>query len=249
MDLEAPVAKLPGGVLPHPRLLLGQQAILELDDVRAWLIGLDLRVVVPPQPAEEVLHLTGRLDAAEPTAADDERELRPSLLRVLLQLGALEHLDDPVAQCERIGQGLHADRVVADALDAEGRRLAAEGNDQAVVVEPMDVAVASEDADLLGVEVDGLDLRGDRPARWPLELRAEGGHAVACLELPGAHLRQQRREEREVLAADEPDLDVLTPLRQPLEMTRRLDAGEPAAEDEDAVRPRRLSLVDGAHAS
>ena len=116
-----------------------------------------------------------------------------------------------------------------------------------VVVEPMGVAVAAQDHDLLRVEVDLLDLRGDGPARRSLQLRAQRGDAVARLEHPGADLGQERREEAEVLAADEPDLDVVAAAGQLLEVACGLDAGEAAAEDEDAVRPRRLGAVDRAH--
>ena len=164
-----------------------------------------------------------------------------------LELRSLEHLDDPVAQRERIGQGLHADRVLGDALDPERGRLAAERDDQRVVVEPMQVAVAAEHGHHLAVEVDLLDLGRDRPARGPAQLRAQRGDAVARLEHAGADLRQERREEREVLAADEPDLDVVAAAREALEMAGGLDPGEPAAQHQDPMRPRRLGSVDRAH--
>ena len=178
------------------------------------LVGADLRVEAAPDAADEVLDLARRLDPAEAGPTDDERELGGSLRRIVLEVGALEHLDDPVAEGERIGQRLHPDRVLGDAVDPERGGLAAEGDHQAVVVEPMQVAVAAHDRHLLRVEVDLLDVGGDRPARRPAHLGAQGGHAVARLELAGADLREERREEREVLAADEPDLDVVPPPRE-----------------------------------
>ena len=72
----------------------------------------DLRVEAAPHAPDEVLDLAGRLDAAEAGAADDEGQLRLPLVGVRLEVGALEHLDDPVAERERIGQRLHADRVL-----------------------------------------------------------------------------------------------------------------------------------------
>ena len=95
------------------------------------LVGADLRVVAPSNAAHEVLDLAGGLDTGEAGAADDEGELRLPLVRVGLELGALEHLDDPVAEGERIGQRLHADRVLGDAGDAERGGLAAERDDEA----------------------------------------------------------------------------------------------------------------------
>jgi hypothetical protein len=167
----------------------------------------------------------------------------------LLELRALQHLDDPIAEGEGIGQRLHPDGVLGDALDPEGRRFAAERNDQAVVVEPMEVAVAAHDDHLVRLEVDPLHLRGHRPARGPSQLGAQRRHAVASLEVAGADFGKQGRVQREVLAVDEPDLDVVPPSRQALQVARRLDAGESPAEDEDPVRPGRLGSMDRAHRS
>ena len=209
VDLVAARAQLLRGVVAHVDGHLGEDAVLELDDVALRLGRVDLRVEAPPDATDEVLDLAGRLDPAEPRAADDEGELRLALVGIGLEVRSLEHLDDPVAEGERIGQRLHADRVLGDAGDPEGGRLAAEREDQRVVVEPMLVAVAADDDHLLRVEVDPLDVGGDGPARRAAQLRAQRGDAVARLEVAGADLGQERREEAEVLAADEPDLDVI----------------------------------------
>ena len=249
MDLVAARPELAGRVLPHLGRHLREDALVQLDDVAPDLLGPDLRVEATPHAADEVLDLARGLDPAEPRPTDHEGELRGTLVGVLLEVGALEHLDDPVAEGERVGERLHPDRELGDAADPERGGLAAQGHDQAVVVQPMQVAVAAHDRHLLRVEIDPLDVGGDRPARRPSHLRAQCRHAVAGLELPGADLRQERREEREVLAADEPDLDVVAPPREALEVLRRLDAGEASTEDEDPMRPRRLGSVDRAHPS
>ena len=124
------------------------------------LVGADLRVEAPPDAPDEVLDLARRLDPAEPGAADDERELRLPLFGVALEVGTLEHLDDPVAEGERIGQRLHADRVLGDALDPERGRLAAERDDQA--------CRSSADAD-----------RRRRPGRSPASRRGRSASTSA----------------------------------------------------------------------
>ena len=247
VELEATLPELAFRVVAHGGLLLGEDAVLELDDVERDLVRADLLVEAAPDAAHEVLDLAGGLDSAEPGAAHHERELRAPLLGILLEVGALEHLDDPVAERERIGQRLHADRVVGDALDPERGCLAAEGHHQGVVAEPMRIAVAAGDGDPLRVEVDAGDVTGHRPAGRPAQLRAECRDTVPGLELPRADLGQERREEREVLAADDPDLDVVPSPRQPLEMARGLDPGEATTDDEHAVRPGRFGTVDRPH--
>ena len=132
-----------------------------------WTPGLalpDLRVEAASHAPDEVLDLAGRLDPAEAGAAHDEGELRLPLVGVGLELSPLEHLDDPIAECERIGECLHADRVLGDALDAERRRLAAERDDERVVVQPMRVAVAAQHGHHLAIQVDRLDVARSPPS-------------------------------------------------------------------------------------
>jgi hypothetical protein len=60
---------------------------------------------------------------------------------------------------------------------------------------------------------------------------------MARLQDPGAHLGQERREEQEVLARDEPDLDVAPAPEALLEDLRGRDPGESAAQDQHPMRP------------
>src|SRR4029079_9836102 len=145
VDLVAARPELAGRVLPHLGRHLREDAVVQLDDVAPDLLGPDLRVEAPPHAADEVLDLPSGLDAAEPGPTDDEGELRAALIGVLLEVGALEHLDDPVAEGEGIGQRLHPDRELGDAADPERGGLATQRHDQAVVVQPMQVAVAAHD--------------------------------------------------------------------------------------------------------
>jgi hypothetical protein len=50
----------------------------------------------------------------------------------------------------------------------------------------------------------------------------------------GARFEQQRREDEEVLAAHERDLDVAPPAEAPLEVPRRGDATKPSAQHDNA---------------
>ena len=113
----------------------------------------------------------------------------------------------------------------------------------------MEVAVAAYHRDLLHVEVDPLHLAVTAQLDGRRIWARSAVTAVARLDLAGADLGEQRREEGEVLAADDPDLDVVAAPGQPLEVLRRLHAREAAAEDEDPVRPGRLGPVDRAHVS
>ena len=114
VQLEAALAELAVRVGAHLRLLLGQDAVLELHDVDPKLIGPDLRIEAPADAPHEVLDLAGGLDPAEAGATDHEGELSVARIGILLEVGTLEHLDDPIAERERIGQGLHADRVLGE---------------------------------------------------------------------------------------------------------------------------------------
>ena len=91
-----------------------------------------------------------------------------------------------------------------------------------------------------------MHLGRDAPCRGPAHHAAQRVHDVPRLEDPGADLRQERREEREVLVVHEPDLDVAATAEATLERLRGRDACEAPAEDEDAVSGRRLG-VDRAH--
>ena len=57
---------------------------------------------------------------------------------------------------------------------------------------------------------------------------------MAGLEHTGAHLRKQRREERDVVAADEPDLHVSPPAEDSLERPCCPHAGEATAKEATA---------------
>jgi hypothetical protein len=72
------------------------------------------------------------------------------------------------------------------------------------------------------------------------ELRAvehpsDRGHRVPRVEHAGAGLEQQRRHEEVVVATDEGDLDVGIAPEQSLEVPSRVNAPEPATQDDNAA--------------
>ena len=117
--LVAALLKPAPRVVTHRPRHLRQDLVAQLHQVGADIGLAQLRVVALSHALDEVLDLARRLDARESAAADHEGELGPLLVRVLLQVGALQDLDHAVAQAEGIGQRLHADRMLLHARDAE----------------------------------------------------------------------------------------------------------------------------------
>ena len=214
----------------------GLHPVAQLDDVAPDLVAADLGVVAAADAPHEVLQLPGRLDAREAGPAHDERQLRPALRGVLFQLRALEHLDQPVAEAERLAQGLHPGRVGRDAGDAERVRLAAHGEHQRVVVQAVSVAIAPQHLDHLHVEIHPLHLGRDAPGARPLHHPAQRADHVARLEGSRGDFGQEGREQHEVVLVDQPDFDVLTLAQAALQRAGGRDPGEATTQDQDAVR-------------
>src|ERR1700754_3490407 len=81
------------------------------------------------------------------------------------------------------------------------------------------------------VQVDAADGRLDE-ARRP-QVGADRQGTVTGIERPGADLKQQWRQDDEVVPADEDDLDVRPTATQPLQVTGGRHAAEAAAKDDD----------------
>ena len=137
LDLYASLRQPPGCVLAHSRRHLAQHLVPQLDQVDADLIVPDLWVVAASQLANETLDLADRLHSARSGTPDHEGQLRLAGCRVLFEVRAFQHLDDPIPQAEGIGQRFHSHRVLIDAGDVEGVRHTPKGHHQRVVGEPM----------------------------------------------------------------------------------------------------------------
>ena len=236
--LESTALETLAGERAHLRRQLRQDLVLELDQVGVNLRLADLGVVATPHAAHEVLQLARGLDARQPGSPDHEGQVRLPVARIVLQLGALQHLDHPVAQAKSVGQRLHAHCVLLETGNAEGVRDPAQRQHQGVVVQAMRVAVAAHDGHHMGLGVDRVDLGGDAPGRLVMKHAAQRRDDVPGLEDAGADLRQERGEEHEVVAADEPDLDVASLPQLSLEGLRGHHPGESTTQDEDPMRPR-----------
>src|SRR5439155_10071745 len=80
-------------------------------------------------------------------------------------------------------------------------------------------------------EIDRFDRADERV--HPAEELAQGVDDRAELEVAGGHLVEHGREEEEVVARDERDLEGLPPREHLLQLEGGVDAAEPTTQDED----------------
>ena len=99
-------------------------------------------------------------DARRAAADDDEVQHAAALLLIMLDLvGALEHVDDMIADVQRLLQGLHREGMLLDALHAEEIRRRARRENQIIVgnlavIRDDDLALPVETAKLRHEEID-----------------------------------------------------------------------------------------------
>ena len=89
----------------------------------------------------EVLELGERLEARVAAADEDVGEQLLAPRRVLGRVRLLERLDHVVAQPDRVGEALEADRVLVEARDRQRARDRADGDEELVVAELLDLAL------------------------------------------------------------------------------------------------------------
>ena len=100
----------------------------------------------------------------------------------------------------------------------------------------------------LALHVDRFDGRLDK-ARPPQGC-ADGLRAVPQFQPSGARFEQKRRDDEEILAAHERDLDVTVAAQRPLQVARRRHATESASEHNNTHRvvlPVQRRVVSGGH--
>src|SRR6185437_9852176 len=175
-------------------------------------------------------HLAQQLDAHQSSADHHEGEAAASRRNLRLRIRALELLDESIAQHERIRHGLEGERRLGSGNQLQIRRCA-ERDDEMVIWNVVAVAPGNRMDDAC-VDVHAvyhcLDESGFR------EGGADGLRAVPQLERSRARLEEERREHEEVVATHERDLDVGAVAEQTLELAHGRDAGEAAAEHDDA---------------
>ncbi len=200
----------------------------------ADLRRVDLRVAAR-HAADEVVELGHYLDAGKAAARHDEGEQLAAQLRVvLLDRRLFEGVDDVVAQGERVAEVLERECVFGEAPQPAEVRDVAEREHQMVVVQ--DVLVRAEPRrgrDRAVAEVNGLDL-ADVQVR-ARQQPADGADHVRDADRAGDHFGQHRLEDEVVLLIDQHDLEIVAPPERLLKLLRRVDPGEPAAENDHAL--------------
>ena len=205
-------------------------------------LGLGQVPVAAGRGAHEVVDLGHRLDAREAAAGHDERQQRAAHLRIALDVGLLERVDEPVPYGERVAEVLERERVLGEAVLAGEAGHVAQRDDEMVEGQiPVLRAEPGGHRHAPTLEVDLLDR-----ARVEVRGRAEPadrGDRVEEADAPRDHFRQHGLEDHVVLAADQPQLH--RPLAQLarealLEGERGVHAAEAAPQDQDACRLRRL---------
>ena len=228
-DVDAASAQLLHGVVGEVPRNLWQDPLRRLDQDPAHALQAGARVAVHRVDGE-VLKLGQRLEARVAASDEDVGEELLAAHRVVGRVCLLERLDHVVSQPDRVGEALEADRVLVETGDRQRARDRADGNDELVVAQLLDLAV-------VGVELDRARRRivaGDRAEAQvgALEDVAQRRDHVARLERSRRGLGQKRRVEHEVDVVDEDQACRLL-RQQPLELACRCGSPEAPSGDDD----------------
>jgi hypothetical protein len=220
VDLDAALNQLAGRVLAQPRRDLRKDLRRGVDEHPA-LRRVPEAWVVADRVAHEVGELRQRLDARVAGADEDEGQLTLPVRLVRGDVGRLQPLQDVVAEVDRVGEVLEAERMVGEPGNRQRPRDRANGDDE-VLVADVDEAFERLDLDAAVAEVerrrmpeDELGVRAHRPQRYD---------DVARLERARRRLREQRGEEHRVLRVDDRRAALA-------EVVGDVAAGVPAADD------------------
>ena len=138
----------------------GQKPARRLDELDADLIGRKIVILVLHDEVDDLGQRACEFDARRATADDNEAQHTAALLLVMLDLvGAFEHMDDMIADVQRLLQGLHREGMLLDALHAEEIRRRARRENQIIVgnlavIRDDDLALPVETAKLRHEEID-----------------------------------------------------------------------------------------------
>ena len=133
-DLDSAAAQLGGGELGQARADLGHDPVEPLDQDPARAVDPAARIAVD-HVGDHVLQLGDPLDARVARADEHERQVLAPLLRVVDRLGDLQVQQRAVAQRDRLGQRLEADRVLGEPGDGQRARHRAEREHELVVAQ------------------------------------------------------------------------------------------------------------------
>ncbi len=233
LDLDPSPRELRGRVVAEAGRDLGQDLGCCVDQDPAGRLVAKRRIVAQGV-AYEVGQLAERFDPRVARADEDEGQLAAPMGLVGGRGGGLQSPEDVVPEVDRIREILEAEPVVGEPGD---RQHAGNGSDcdHELRVADREHAVLGLDPDepsfrveLVGVSEEQLRVRAHQP-QWD--------HGVPRLERARGGLREERREEHEVLGAD--DGRAALP-QEPCDVR----AGEPAADDQrPSLRLARLAIT------
>jgi hypothetical protein len=221
-DLDAAARERAGGEARQPVGHLAEDPRRAIDEHPPRLDAVEPGVA-PQRALGELLELGERLDAGEARAREDEGE--PPLGGVRGGVGELDLAQHVVAQVDRVGHALEAERVLAQAGDVGEARDRAERDHE--------VGVGDAEAPGLGLDVDAPGLRVERDGRAEQQVgvrrhRPDRDEHVARLDRARGGLGQQRGVEHEVGRVDHGRAAVGEPAGD-------VSPREPAAEHERAA--------------
>jgi hypothetical protein len=199
VDLHPSPQELPRCVVAELGRDLWEDLRCSVDEHPALGFAAQTRVVAQGV-ADEVGELGERLDARIACADEDEGEVSRSLLCTGRGVCCLELPEHVVAERDRVGQVAEAVAVLGEAGHRQHAGDGAEREHEAVVAD-LDEAVDRLDDHRFPVGMDGRQPSND-------ELAVRAHHAqrdddMPRLERPGRRFREERREEHEVLRADD----------------------------------------------
>src|SRR5262249_9914382 len=207
------------------------EPVAALEEDEPDLVAVDV-LVHGGDPVREGGQLAEQLNTDQPAADYDESELAALARGVPLDVGALEPLDDVVAEQQTVGEGLEGEGIFR-AGDHSSVGHPSEGEHELVVGHFTRFFHVGQ-VNYAAVQVDALD-RGFDEARGPQE-RADREGAMAEVKCSGTDLEEQRRHHEEIVPAHNDEVDIRALPAEFFEVAGRVDSTEAAAEDYDSVR-------------
>jgi hypothetical protein len=205
---------------------------------------------------EEVVELGRDFHAGRAATDHDERQQPAAAVGIGLDRRLLEHVEGTVAEVEGVPERPDPDRVLRHPGHGPEVGDAAEGEDEGVVLERDRLSpAASPDLDDLPDRIDRLDLTDDDSG--PGQHAPERHDDVGGLDRARDDVGEQGLEDEVVVPIDEDDVDVAPPelgragprrglpatsiaaSEELREFLGEADPGEPAAEDDHALRAAR----------
>ena len=171
----------------------------------------------------------GELDPGRAAADEHERHPRPTAVGIGFALGRLEGDQDPPPDLEGVLHRLQPGRDGRPLRVVEIGVVGA-GRDHERVVGDRS-AVGHQDLALVGVQADGL-AEDDRRVALLAQDRAQRLGDIARRQRAGRDLVEQRLEQVEIAPVDQREAD----LRIDAQAPRRIQAGEPATDDDHPMR-------------